>query len=680
MTTIEGFNRGRPKNILRFACLRAAWLLLALAGSFAAQAPAETLSWKGVEKDPHPCLYVTAKDVEKAKRERGDLAALAAMQNFNLDGDLDNVIAASLLTDNEGAKKAVIEGAKKYLDDLIKRIPDTTERNVGPHAYAKPAGCAFGLADAALAVKSISQEDRAAIAGKIAKACYMVNDPKYWNPEASHGSLCPNMFTSAAAYRLSLAALIPSHPEAKKWFDGALAELRQELADWVDPQGGVAETPHYSMVVFDQWLGAFLIARNGGAPDSGGLFDANMKNAALWFGNISTPRDPQNANRRRWVTVGHTYQNESSGTFGVLASIWKEKDPAFASEMQWMHLEHGSPGEPGILSYYPAFMGYRSFFRNSGVAPRKPALKSQYYQETGVQLRNVIGSDRETTLYMIAGRFHSHYFNDSGSITVWGKGSELCHEDDYQNRRKTEKEYKVGDYREAHSMIDKPATYSVERVMELKEFSGSPDLDYVSGVRMGWQRQIAFVKDADPLGPNYFVIADTVDDKSVPTFSRLFLRASQITASGDGVKVTGKEGVDMDVCLVGGNAGKPEIRADHIKVPVSKSGTVYMVLYPRLRSEQAVKVTPLEDGNGVKVVTPRGTDLVYLAPSPVNADISGKAFEGKVCLVKERGGKSVTVDPGSCAIDRTWWAEGDPQMRAINWKVGPQYPPFPDSE
>ncbi len=626
--------------------------------------------WTAGKRDPYPCLYVTSKDVARAKAARQDLAALKAMKSFNFD-QLDSVIAAALLAENPDAEKAVTVQALKSMDELINAIPSTTVGNIGPHAYAKVFGQAVGCADAALAAKTITAEERANLLAKIARACDLVNDPKYFNPDAPHGSMCPNMFTSAAAYRLTLAALIPSHPKAKEWFNGALAELKQQLDDWVDPQGGMAECPHYSMVIFDQWVGAFLIARNAGAPEDGQLFNPKLRKAIEWFGNISTPRDVKNSGFRRQPTIGHTYANERTSMFGVMACLWKEKDRAFAAEMQWMHREHGNFTEPGILSYYPAFMGYRSFFQDSGVAPSTPAWTSRYYQETGVQLRNVIGSDRETTLYMIAGRFHSHYYNDSGSITLWGKGRELCDEDNYQYKRAAES-------REAHSMPDKPATYNEERVMELKEFSTSPHLDYVRGMRRGWQRQIAFVKDADPLGPNYFVMADTLDVRSAPTVWRLFLASDRLTPFPQGVTMTGKDDVDLDVFFLRPGQAKPVIANNHIALAVEKSGTVTVLLYPRLKTEKRPEVTSLADGQGVKVVTPAGTDIVYLNPEPVKTTVNGKAFDGKVCLVKERNGRQVPVLPGACDVPRDFWTDGDPQLRRIHWQKGPQYPYFPD--
>lgn len=677
--------RASPWRRFSLVCgLAAAWVTgLPLTGV----AEEQVLKWSGAEKDPHPCLYVTPADVARAKGARKDAAALAAMKSVNV-GNLDETIAAVLIAQNPEAEKAIIPAALKAMDNLIKEIPSTTEGDKGPHAYSNAFGQAVGLADAALAAKTITAEDRANLVGKIAKASYMINEPRYFNPDAPHGSMCPNMFVSAAGYRLTVAALIPSHPKAKEWFNGALAELKQELDDWVDPQGGMAECPHYSMVILDQWIGAFLIAKNAGAPEAGQLFNPKLRKAIEWFGNIATPRDSKNKGLRRQPSFGHTYFNERTSTFGVMACLWKDKDPAFAAQLQWAHQEQGAFNEPGILSYYPAFMGYRSFFADSGVQPKTPAWTSQYYQETGVQLRNTIGSDRETTLYMIAGRFHSHYYNDSGSITLWGKGRELCDDDNYQFKRSPES-------RASHSMVDKPATFNEERVMELKEFSTSPNLDYVRGIRQGWQRQIAFVKDADPLAPNYFVIADTLDAKSAPTLWRLFLAAKEITPIPNGVTMIGKEDVDMDIVFLRpANVkvqiintslpptaySKEPIPVSHIAVAVEQAGTVTAVLYPRLKTEKAPVITSLADGRGVKVVTSAGTDTVYLNPEPVKAEVGGKAFEGKVCLLKERGGKAVQVLPGACDVVRDFWTDGDPQLRKIHWQKGPQYPPFPDYE
>ena len=46
--------------------------------------------------------------------------------------------------------------------------------------------------------------------------------------------------------------------------------------------------------------------------------------------------------------IGNTYMREPTGEFGLIANIWKRKDPEFAANMQWMHQQQGSPAEPGL--------------------------------------------------------------------------------------------------------------------------------------------------------------------------------------------------------------------------------------------------------------------------------------------------------------------------------------------
>lgn len=651
-----------------------------LGGSLMSPASGEEtiLEWLGAERDPHPCLYFTPADVLRLRQTRPDLAAAEPPTggwHLHRDG-MDDLIASALIAGNPEAEATVITQGLAALDGLIEQIPRTIAQNVGPHAYAKITGQAAGLADAALAARRLTLEQRAQLIGRIARICYLLNSPDYWNPRTGKCSLCPNMTTSARGYRLAFAALIPSHPKAKAWFDTALGELKRELDDWTDPGGGMIECPHYSMVIFDQWIGSFLIARHAGATDDGHLFDPQLRQAAEWFGNLSTPRDPRRENFRRWPSLGHTYANERTGMFGVMACLYRDRDPGFAAEMEWMHREHGAFGEPGILSYYPALMGYRFLFRESGVTPKAPTWRSRVYPETGALLRNIIGTDRETTLHIIAGRNHSHYYNDSGSITLWGKGRELCDEDSYGKERvypgRTDKNI---DARAVHSMVDGPATFNPEEVMAIREFSTSPDFDYVRGTRRGWQRQVAFVKETDPLGPNYFAIADTLDAKSVPATWRLYLNAAQIRIDGSRVTVTGPDDVDLDIIFLRPARANPQAHGDHLSVRLEKSGTVAAVLYPRLRSDAPPRVTPLADGRGARVETGSGMDDVFLDADPIRYREGAVSFDGKAGVIRQRERESRLSAPGSCDVP-AGWEGGDRELRMIPWD-GPQYPSFP---
>lgn len=663
-----------PQAKVRHALLAVAILATSMAVFPSMSSAQQVLQWTGTERDPHPCLFVTAQDVARLKATRKDLTALAQKTGWSLEADgMEKLVAAALVGDSVDAQKVVIAEAIRNLDIVIQRIPDTTVKRIGPHAYGRQVGFAAGLADAALASKQASAAERAAILEKVARLNYLFADPEYWSLEKGNVGLNPNMTTMAYAYRVTFSALIPSHPMSKQWLQAGLAEIKREIDEWTDPAGGMAECPHYSMLILDHWLGACLVARNAGLPEAGHLYDAGIRRAALWFANISTPRG---TGLRRLPSLGHTYSNERSSTFGLLAYLWKEKDPVFASQMQWMHREHGSFPEPGIKSYYPGLMGYRGMLLDETIATKPPVLGSAAYPETGVLLRNTLGSPRETTLYLIAGRNHSHYYDDSGSITLWGKGSELCHEDAYGEERIHDKSVmKPIDAKNVHSMISGPASFNPEEVMAIREFSASPDFDYVRGTRRGWQRQIALVKDADPNGPNYFVMTDTLDEASVPATWRLFARASQIKPLAGGVTIVGLEDVDMDVVFVRPAGAKPQIHADHISLAITGSGGVTAVLYPRLKQERSPLITAVAGGKGAKVETPAGADFVFLDPSSFTFSENAVAFEGKTGLVKLRGGKAIKSQPGSCDV-APGWEGGNRELRMIHWK-GPQFPSFP---
>ena len=195
------------------------------------------------------------------------------------------------------------------------------------------------------------------------------------------------------------------------------------------------------------------------------------------------------------------------------------------------------------------------------------------------------------------------------------------------------------------------------------------------GKRRGWQRQIAFAKDTDPLGPNYFVVADTLDAGSVPTIWRLFL-GGKIVPTAAGVTLQGPEDVDMDVIFVRPAGAKPTVHADHIQLAVKTAGTVTVVLYPRLKTERPPRVTSLADGRGLAVQTPRGTDTIFLDLKPVSFKSEKVSFEGKAGLVRSWGDKQIRIKVGPCEV-APGWQGGDRELRTIRWD-GPQYPRFPD--
>ena len=84
--------------------------------------------------------------------------------------------------------------------------------------------------------------------------------------------------------------------------------------------------------------------------------------------------------------------------------------------------EQGNSQVQSVGGFIPSFAGYRRLFMGSDVQPIAPSYVSRHWNESSVILRNHYGHQLENMLYMIAGRGHSHYDKDSGSVTLWGKG------------------------------------------------------------------------------------------------------------------------------------------------------------------------------------------------------------------------------------------------------------------
>ena len=145
----------------------------------------------------------------------------------------------------------------------------------------------------------------------------------------------------------------------------------------------------------------------------------------------------------------------------------------------------------------------------------------------------------------------------------------------------------------------------------------------------------------------------------------IFILASSAAASWPGA-----------VVFVRPAGAKPSIHGDHIQLSVTAAGTVTAVLYPRFKSEEPPRVTPLANGQGVTVQTSKGTDIIFLDPDPISFNSDKIAFVGKAGLVRNWGGKQTEVKAGPCDV-APGWEDGDRELRMIRWD-GPQYPSFPD--
>ena len=391
------------------------------------------LQWKGDDQVGHPRLLVTKRDIgEFCSGFRPDTKKLKLYRKqpvspANMDGPFNYAVC----TRDSVLIRHLAETAVSWLQDAVDMfVQQTAQPTLGfaPHRQTQLI-TAVNLADMIWSATELSAALRNRLKAQIAFLRYVVNRDDYWSPPRGFFAN-PNMTTTVAAYRVMLGAMISSHPMAATWAHNGLGELKRQLKEWSDNNGGWLEAPHYAMVSYDYLLGSFLAARNAGFGDD--VFDERMKKIAEWFAKICTPPDPDLADHRHLPPIGNTYIREPTGEFGLLASLWKARDPSFARKMRWMDIQQGSPIEPVIGGFLPMFAGVRSILKGREIQPNPPSFASEVFPQTGIVLRSHFPSDRETQLYLIAGNNHQHYDQDSGSITIWGKGRLIADDFGYE--------------------------------------------------------------------------------------------------------------------------------------------------------------------------------------------------------------------------------------------------------
>ncbi len=603
------------------------------------------LEWPADDGE-HPRLAVTKRSLPAACRSTNvEAAKLAQFRTspVSLYG-LDEPVRYYLCSKDADLGRHLVEAAVSLTQDavdMLLRQDMLVTLGFAPHIQVAIMAATY-LADAVWSDASLSPAMRARLRAQLVFLAYTVNRDDYWSPPRRF-SANPNMTSTVAAYRALLGAMLVPHPMAKAWLRNGVDEMKSQLDFWADGNGGWLEAPHYATLSFDYLLGVFLAAQNVGFEDL--LFDPKIKKVADWLAKISTPPDSAAQGHRHLPPIGNTYIREPSGQFGLVANLWQHKDPDFAAHMQWMFRQQGSPPSTGIGGFNPIFSGFRLLLRESSIEPQAPAYGSEFFPNTGAMLRAHFPTPRETQLYLIAGVNHDHYDMDSGSFTLWGKGRLVANDFGYAG-------YMPAD---DHNMVVAPSAPG-RGLMQITAFSTGEQIDYVRGLKNdAWTRQIAFIKDADPLGPNYFVVADTMKHAE-PAVWRLWLTAARVDLGKQGALVVGNEDVDTDIRFIqppgvalateqrthatsGMTAGKFGGLSTTQTGLIARddNGAFTALIYPRLKSEAPPIVTALAGGKAVKVETAVGADFVFLSATPFSYRDDNIAFSGTAGLVRVRG-------------------------------------------
>jgi|GEM_PF-1062363 len=504
----------------------------------------------------------------------------------------------------------------------------------------------------------LTDAERNQLRAQLAFLGYLFNRDAFCSPARGFAGF-PNMTACAYGVRGAIASVLPGHPMQKQWMQRAVNDLKNDFLNrWSDEDGNWigthTESFSYTRLTFDLVLGALYQSYRSGV-DAESLFHPTIKQMGEWFAHVNTPRDARILNWRHDPPVGHVYKFDLlPSQFALFAFMWKDRDPEFAAHMKWMQLEQGNKQVQSVGGFSPSFAGYRELFMANNVTPKAPHYESRHWEESSVILRNHYDHELESMLYLIAGRGHTHYDRDSGSITLWGKGEVIADDFGYYA-------YAPG---EDHNMLDTPVAPPA-KLMSIVDFSKGPLVDYVRGEKKAWTRRIFFVKHDQPEGPNYYVTQDALTVVA-PAAWRMWFESQSVTVDGARATVKGLHRVTTDIHFArlpkdaqvtseektrnpsglnseGRYPGKNPTTQTGIIIAAPQYESMLTLLYPRLKDEKQADVTTIADGHGFKIVTDFGTDYVFLSDSPIKYSEGPLSFEGTAGFARIHGSE-VSLD------------------------------------
>jgi hypothetical protein len=598
----------------------------------------------------YPRLFIRPNDLA-AYQSKLSLGELGRFQNMsymvNVD-DLDSYIHTTLLSNDPILKGRLAAEAIDWLQQAVDLYVRQTQYRTVNHDLSRhynDVAVTLNILDAALSTGLYSQGEKQRIRAQLGFLGYTLASPLVISPERGYLAN-PNMTSVTRSVLGVLACLIPDHPQARSWADIAIQRMSGELSDWAGAQGGWIEAPHYAGVALDSIFALSLALSKSGLDTQEWLYDPKLKGVMRWLAHITTPRDPIMTGRRHLPAIGNTYLGERTSIPGLAAYIWKDRDPLFSREMQWVWKEQNFFPKPGIGGLYPGILGYTNFILDPNLPSQPPQWGSELFPDSGAVFRAHFPGPTETYMHYIQGYLHRHYDWDEGSFILWGQGQPLIEEFGYYDRAPAEEHSRVDDGLDGEDG-------------KIQEFMVSAYGDYLRGERLGWHRQIMFVKDAQPTGPNYFVVRDSLINGREGDW-RIWISTDEtpagISSNSSTIRARGRYHVDLAVHIlepasrtlsssvltrVNGASGysNPSLTQHSVHFRISAGGQSAVVLYPLAGAEQTPTFSGFGDGRAVKIVSPQGTDYAFLGFSSFTTFQDTANFNGRAGVIQIRAGK-----------------------------------------
>ncbi|OPZ85265.1 MAG: hypothetical protein BWY76_01485 [bacterium ADurb.Bin429] len=423
-------------------------------------------------------------------------------------------------------------------------------------------GCVLAV-DELLSSPNCTPEQRNELTKLLAFQALVLTDRDFFPVGTGFHLGNPNMPLSLDSALALIGCELPDHPAAARWATRGIMKISGAFDKYVHPESGAwNECPHY---MYDaslyQMFEAMFALRHSGYGD---LFDRpSVKRLMEYCIGIMPPPDAR-FGFRIIPTQGNT-SLEGATILGWAASAYANTDPALSARLQWMWQEDGK------LTVY---RGSREVIQPE-LPAAQPESRSTWYKGFGAILRNGFPDPNETYMAYRQGQWMSHYEDgDQGSWHLYAKGAPLSldfgsqygptmsrpwlhnrisvdhkldpmlqHEHDIH----TFTSLRAVDFVAGNAVIDTLFPVSETPYHPMEQLPNTPASKPEAIPMMTWERAILFIKDADLLGPNYFLVRDYFLGATKPTDWSAWCLASDVTFDGNIARFTGQHGVDLDV-------------------------------------------------------------------------------------------------------------------------------------
>ena len=403
----------------------------------------------------------------------------------------------------------------------------------------------------------------------------------------------PNMSLMAMRARVRSAMMIPDHPDFEAWGRWNSAFMRDYVYRFTRESGAPYENTHYTLgVTMEDMLDCNQLLLEAGLPDAldSERFDASLRFLPHWL----APPDARFGGHRLNLPFGN-------------GASYNSVKPKLAQDLVAYLKARGKTGDMELA-------GLMQWYSNQTLPEDKhvnlvkdvvPDLKSWHAEEYGMFFRHGFGTENETLFHLFAGNCDGHYEweQDQMSYTLYAKGhpislhfangyhpswfrpwvrNRVTHNMSFERSERNETKIHVAtigpetEYCRARRSVDMIRKLQDEYPILTKNGMqwapeegqrnwANPDWKLIPMTH--WDRQIMFLKDADPKGQNYFVIRESFDGSPTqPTELSQWFLATEMKKVDNYFHFVGQAGVDADV-FINYPAG---IRASHGQVRPSK--------------------------------------------------------------------------------------------------------------